>query len=114
MAHERSSSELQTVCMEVAGDCLPNVVVSLQSLSEHFRASVVSKCCRQGCGIIQGSAAINCSIVGVLCSIQFVQVLASYNCSERMLLSGWHVVPQPLMTASVYMRDVCSLSHHDL
>ncbi len=28
VAHERSSTELQAVCMEVAGECLPNVVVS--------------------------------------------------------------------------------------
>ena len=28
VAHERNSAELHTVCMEVAGDCLPNVVVS--------------------------------------------------------------------------------------
>lgn len=28
VSHERSSAELQAVCMEVAGDCLPNVVVS--------------------------------------------------------------------------------------
>ena len=28
VAHERSSAELQAVCMEVAGSCLPNVVVS--------------------------------------------------------------------------------------
>ncbi|KAL3161670.1 hypothetical protein ABBQ38_008771 [Trebouxia sp. C0009 RCD-2024] len=28
VAHERSSVELQAVCMEVAGDCLPNVVVT--------------------------------------------------------------------------------------
>ena len=32
VAHERSSVELQAVCTEVAGDCLPNVVVSLTSL----------------------------------------------------------------------------------
>lgn len=32
VAHERSSVELQAVCMEVAGDCLPNVVVSLPCL----------------------------------------------------------------------------------
>ncbi|DBB04815.1 TPA: hypothetical protein ACH3X3_010105 [Trebouxia sp. C0006] len=28
VAHERSSTELQAVCMEVAGECLPNVVVT--------------------------------------------------------------------------------------
>ena len=32
VAHERSSVELQAVCMEVAGDCLPNVVVSFHCL----------------------------------------------------------------------------------
>lgn len=33
VAHERSSVELQAVCMEVAGDCLPNVVVSFRYLN---------------------------------------------------------------------------------
>lgn len=32
VAHERSSVELQAVCAEVAGDCLPNVVVGLTIL----------------------------------------------------------------------------------
>ena len=36
VAQERSSTELQAVCMEVAGDCLPNVVVSYC----HARVSV--------------------------------------------------------------------------
>ena len=36
-ARERSSTELQGVCMEVAGECLPNVVVSFEQL-EHVRA----------------------------------------------------------------------------
>ena len=36
VAQERSSTELQAVCMEVAGECLPNVVVSYC----HARVSV--------------------------------------------------------------------------
>ena len=36
VAHERSSTELQAVCMEVAGECLPNVVVSLGQLSVYI------------------------------------------------------------------------------
>lgn len=36
VAHERSSTELQAVCMEVAGECLPNVVVSFGQLSMYI------------------------------------------------------------------------------
>ncbi len=32
VAHERSSTELQAVCMEVAGECLPSVVVGFGQL----------------------------------------------------------------------------------
>lgn len=39
VAHERSSVELQAVCAEVAGDCLPNVVVILTILRTCINSS---------------------------------------------------------------------------
>ena len=35
-AHERSSTELQGVCMEVAGECLPNVVESFEQVNMYM------------------------------------------------------------------------------
>ena len=38
VAHERSSAELRAVAAEVAGNCLPNVLVSLHLDEDKLRA----------------------------------------------------------------------------
>ena len=47
VAHERSSVELQAVCTEVAGDCLPNVVVSFTTLLTCITQKHPYLCCNK-------------------------------------------------------------------
>ena len=55
VAHERNSAELHTVCMEVAGDCLPNVVVS-RVTAQHALNVLIGVICMQAQAVAASAA----------------------------------------------------------